>query len=98
MSKLSKMDKLAKILATMMERTEADRVRDEERREREAREQVNRELKREEEQERREEERARREERRAKETRDMIQAHSQWCPRLCSLRSLSYQNCQRGKT
>jgi len=63
MSKGSETDKLVKILAAVMERSEADRARDEERRARD-----------EEERERREEEKSRREERRAKETREMILA------------------------
>ena len=67
MTKVTETDKLAKILATMMER-EADR--EQERRDREAREQN----KREEEYERRETERARREDKRDKETREMILA------------------------
>ena len=70
MSKGSETDKLAKILAAMMERNESDRVRDEERRVREE----ERKLEQARIQERREEEQIRREERQAKETRDMIEA------------------------
>ena len=77
MSKPTETDRLAKILATMMERTELDRVRDKERRVREEERRIRREedqIRRDKEKNRREEEQIRREERRAKETRDIIEA------------------------
>ena len=68
MSKLTETDKLAKILATMMERTESDRNREEERREREIKK----------EDERRDREADREQERREREAREHIKREEEY--------------------
>ena len=78
MAKVSETDKLAKILASVLEKTEIDRVRDEQRRVEREQEQMRREERRARETrdliEQAEQNRARDEERRDRETKEMIQA------------------------
>ena len=74
MAKTSETDKLARILATMLEQTNLDRRRDEERREREEDERRRESVEAKQRQDRWEEEQLRRDEKRDKDTKDMILA------------------------